>query len=54
VAGVTAGRLRVCSDGSLVDITIVAAPVAAPARPGSTMRSQAALMGAVTLLRIDP
>lgn len=54
VAGVTAGRLRVCTAGSLVDITIVGDPDAAAAGSESTIRSQADLMGEVTLLRIDP
>lgn len=56
VAGVTVGRLRVCSDGSLVDITIVRDSDAAPAGSdvGSDLRSQAELMGKVTLLRLGP
>jgi len=58
MAGLTAGRLRVCTDGSLVDITIVGDADAAPSGPqaelGSKLRSQAELMGEATLLTIDP
>lgn len=48
IAGVTAGRLRVCTDHSLIDITIVGDA------GGASFGAQAELMGKVTLLRIVP
>ncbi|MET3770080.1 hypothetical protein ABIB15_002784 [Marisediminicola sp. UYEF4] len=48
IAGVTAGRLRVCTDRSLIDITIVGDA------GGASFGAQAELMGKVTLLRIVP
>jgi len=58
LAELTIGRLRVCTTGSLVDITIVGGADAefsrGPVAVGSKLRSQAELMGEVTLFRIDP
>lgn len=57
-AGLTAGRLRVCTDSALIDVTVVqdaeASSAGSRTELGSDMRSQAELMGEVTLLRIDP
>ncbi len=57
MAGSTLGRLRVCTTSSLVDITIIgnvdADFSAGQVELGSKLRSQAELMGAVTLFRID-
>jgi len=58
VAESTLGRLRVCTDGSLIDITVVgnadAASAGSPTELASTLRAQAEMMAGATLLRIDP
>lgn len=58
VAGSTLGRLRVCTDSSLIDITVVgnadAASAGSPSELASKLRAQSELMAGAALLRIGP